>query len=895
MTSQSPPPSKKVVKAEGSASGAVVGGEHGVGLGQRIVAVRRNDPYDSGPFGSFEKDEIEQQEVGSASKNGPRRLYSEITMAGRQHNPKPVCPIDVAPPHVPPQRIEGVQIYDGDEGFVRGGGSGTAMDWYGNDSQDTVGVRADGAGDVAQVPIRPYGRVRFGISNCGNKRADKAGTDINKNGMSYADVVAAGRPRLPALVGMDDGVEVGGRGRTHKSECVVFPGSLGGRLQGIDKEREEAATQVRPCGSHPVVGKAIEGVLPVDTQQACGETDKYWSNHATHEENIEARFADGSFDKEVCDGNSPLRCEEKSNPDAAGCPDGEALYSGPAPTGRNGGLRGQQVSPGVNERFNGSHQGAGPGQRFRAGFKGLPRLGTTVRATRLPMTDRERNSPLHSKPVHTLDINHLLNLAKGHRLEERLKYLLRFIQDPGMYDGDAMAEHVVSDVDDRDLTTMIADDLIEEVCQSDRVKVRRWCKFFTVFEQKKFRRRGILWPRQVNQELSYDCEIELLTLLEQMAQVTPGDVALAYDLTSSFHQFLLDLEVSYFFCFATPDGRVFRFKRGVMGFKPMAEVMNVVTEILASSQVLENMPAIKCSVHVDNVRYLGSHEKVAAAARVFTLNCEYVGATLNVEPELNVPHTSGEFCGVHYDYSAGTTCLPPAFINKLRDSFLRFKQASTIGTMAALFGCLFHASAVLRAPLCDYYHVLKWYRKTCSTFSKFGTSLTDTVSMWPAVTRELSDWLNFVLCNKPVLRPLGDSSAMKLFTDACQSGYAGVLFPGDGTVRVVAGKWSPLEAKRDISEKETMAADISLRAFAPALRNTKFQLHVDNSALLWGAGKGYSRSFNMNQRLGELRRTIRSIGLRFTIHYVQSKLNFADGPSRGQLTSLRGVTGGMKG
>jgi hypothetical protein len=93
------------------------------------------------------------------------------------------------------------------------------------------------------------------------------------------------------------------------------------------------------------------------------------------------------------------------------------------------------------------------------------------------VTEEEKAAPLHSKPVKTLNLDHLLELAKGHPLEARLIELIRWVRDPQVFEGDMGPKAgVKSVIDPHDIDKMIEDGLAEKISQRQRKRVRRWAK-----------------------------------------------------------------------------------------------------------------------------------------------------------------------------------------------------------------------------------------------------------------------------------------------------------------------------------------------------------------------------------------------------------------------------------
>jgi hypothetical protein len=292
---------------------------------------------------------------------------------------------------------------------------------------------------------------------------------------------------------------------------------------------------------------------------------------------------------------------------------------------------------------------------------------------------------------------------------------------------------------------------------------------------------------------------------------------------------------------------------------------------------------------------LGALEDVRAAANRFLTNCAYADVSVNKETT-NDPHQIGVFCGVLYDYEHATRKVPQAMLEKLSVYVSRFNKSRTFQSTAALFGVLFHVSAVLRAPLSNWYHVIKWYRKAMSFAARSFVSLRTTIKFWNSVRPELEAWLDYVNKNPITPNTTPTPTDVHLYTDASDSGWGAVLFIGDGTYRVVAGSWSAVERSRTIAERETMAVSLGITAFRDKLKSSSFHLHVDNTAAMWSIAKGYSRAYFLNSRVSELRQVLASLHSKFDISFVCSENNIADGPSRGkiaQLTSPEGL-GGLK-
>ena len=184
-----------------------------------------------------------------------------------------------------------------------------------------------------------------------------------------------------------------------------------------------------------------------------------------------------------------------------------------------------------------------------------------------------------------------------------------------------------------------------------------------------------------------------------------------------------------------------------------------------------------------------------------------------------------------------------------------------------------------------------------SSAAQPGFDVTQRIAIWPSAMTQLHEWEKFIVTNKPVNRPPQHvTSGIVLYTDASNMGMGAVLFQGDGTMQVVARRWTALERSRDICERETMAVTEATHKFRAQLQGTSFQLHIDNTSSMWAIARGYARSYNLNNRVRELQEVLRGLDARWTIHYVASHMNPADTPSRmfTQLSSPLRVLDGQK-
>ena len=517
----------------------------------------------------------------------------------------------------------------------------------------------------------------------------------------------------------------------------------------------------------------------------------------------------------------------------------------------------------------------------------IPRLGCAYqKVSRWPVTPEEKAAPQHAKKVREWDNARLRKLAKGNELESVLDGQLRWNEDESLYESmdTQPVRHCVSNVKHEHL---VQQEEIGLIRKCDKNLIKRFGKAMHTYEpataDRGHRLRPLLHPQDVNEWADFVGEMSLESTAEQMYGIDPDSEATAHDFTAGFWQGGLAEKVQYYYGFEDQTGQCWVYCRMVMGCKIAAKTMQVVSQILATArQAPADLAVVRTTVHIDNVRftYLKANATSGAAmTRVFRENCEYVYATLNEEPT-NAPHRIGPFCGVMYDYEHGLTWAMPKTLKKLDRALLAFESNTTLQHMMELFGLMFHLSTILRPPIATYYHILKWYRKRTAEFANGDTTANESARVWPSTLKQLEAWVEHLKANKPVGRPTASPDNTHLFTDASDAGWGAYLMLPSGVVLIAASSWTTLEASRNINEREAMAVDNALRAFAHHLTGASFHLHIDNTSVIWGLAKGRSHRWNMNKRVAEIMATLKRFNATCALHYVSTRDNPADDPSR---------------
>ena len=396
------------------------------------------------------------------------------------------------------------------------------------------------------------------------------------------------------------------------------------------------------------------------------------------------------------------------------------------------------------------------------------------------------------------------------------------------------------------------------------------------------RNRVVSNPEHINRHVPYkdDTEsMEIATMLEDIAQVRPGDWACVADMLIGFNQMALTDEVGAYHCIRAIDGSYWRQIVSTMGFGPNSAILDKFTVMCAR----KGMPdGVRMTTHVDGVRFLanGDPELARKAMLNYKENLRQCGGTLKDEPSLNNPHQAGVWCGVLNNYALATTALPPKGEKKLVEVQQLLRQKTLkVSDVFETFGYLYFASAVLRAPLCDFYFPLKWYRRIATDYTAQRRQVTDTLTMWNSIRPTVETWIAFLRDNKPTTHNLPGSTPATMYTDASSRGWGAVLFI-DGSVYVCGGGWTQAEARLHINVLEAEALLRGLTRFKLQLTGARMTLKIDNTSVIGAMVKGYSTSFAFNAKIGAVLSSIKGTNGSYNIEYVQSRFNVSDGESR---------------
>jgi hypothetical protein len=438
--------------------------------------------------------------------------------------------------------------------------------------------------------------------------------------------------------------------------------------------------------------------------------------------------------------------------------------------------------------------------------------------------------------------------------------------------------------------------------------VRGHVKMFAVPEEAKKRFRSIKHTVAINQY----CGRETLTPVSFPTKkdianfVNQGDCFIALDFAAYYDQFTLSPEISTRMCFGF-DNRTYCLKTLPMGQRQAVAIANAATQLLLDF----DKHSQACRSIIDNIIFVGTHEQVVHDAWIFIQRCKQVNATLNevdvqsaTQEEISkLVKITGDWAGIHLDFSNKTVCLMEKAITKTTNSWQN-QENWTWRDYAAHVGLLFWAWNILDIPVSEFFDVLRFN----SMIGKAITALQPPplpdgtypknpawefkACIWPHVLPVLEIWTKLVLKNSPrFIRPLS-SPQLLIECDASGIGYGYVSYNIETDELFSWGmQWT--EADKRIHGlklgKSTYSEPMGMRlciqhALSRNKKVSNIAVGTDNTVTEASYNRGFnSHSFHINRCLKLKEREFPSSKYTFTFVHVPGTEILGDAPSRGQI------------
>jgi len=420
-----------------------------------------------------------------------------------------------------------------------------------------------------------------------------------------------------------------------------------------------------------------------------------------------------------------------------------------------------------------------------------------------------------------------------------------------------------------------------------RTEARAWCKWFTVPELHKQRRRPICWPQYLNKlcpirELLVTNHIE--DTVRQVRDAFTGDWATAADFKSSFQQLQLHPKVRLYFAIHCKHGTI-AYNTAPMGFTLSPQSMHDIATCIALEALnrITTTATVSTRVYIDNVRFIGTQTDVQKCMKSFLDVCNEVGATINDDDTLT-PHQTSKFLGQVTDLKDKTVRLADKVCANLRRWQTRTLDRLSFNELRELVSLLLWCGRVRRHNLAIYYPTMKFYRRRAAEMAK-AADPEQPNDIWPSVVSQLQQWLRECLDNRPIpvqAVPDATTSTYYLFTDASTKGWGAVLFTPDNQVHSLGAPWDKHQDCSSINELEARALKFGIKGFAHLLHNNSHMvLLVDNSSVVSAVKRGSAYAALLNKDVAGVLHTMGRMKTTFSIVWISTLDNVADGISRG--------------
>ena len=523
---------------------------------------------------------------------------------------------------------------------------------------------------------------------------------------------------------------------------------------------------------------------------------------------------------------------------------------------------------------------------------------------------------LHCSPVDTLDLDRVMSLMSDSR-KKRLQELLAMTfanmaaklrersADPSI--PRAAPQHARSTLLKKHADRLVQDNIASRVVNDtgDNESLA-FCIPFLIVEQKDSgeRLRFICWTQAVNDLLTdvYTSEMSQLQHSSRYVDAVRQECAVIGDLKISFFQVEIPPQFRPLFRFPDCEGNLYEMNRLPMGLRPSAEIMQHIVETITGVPA-----AVKPSAYVDGEKISLCNKRLStrvwidgfqsagpraecdeAKARIKKV-AKWCNITWKEDVEISEDY---DFIGIRFNHRAHQVSVATKTLKKLPKSYS--VRDILVTQLEKDISRLFFCSGVLRIIPAHFYFSIKWINRKIAELNRMPDAKGDSfkVGMPPSVATSLNKWLELAkgLLHLP---PQQESAAVCaqqdefdiLFTDASKTGWGAFLITSRGEIAIIGGKWSEDVSALHITVLEARGLRLALMNFKQRLlKNKNVDIRVDNTSLEFGLRKGKAKaSMQLNEELRAPLTWLVENDFCYSVDYVKSEDNWADGPSRGRI------------
>lgn len=398
-------------------------------------------------------------------------------------------------------------------------------------------------------------------------------------------------------------------------------------------------------------------------------------------------------------------------------------------------------------------------------------------------------------------------------------------------------------------------------------------------------------PRMCHDERFLNCWIKdspftLDYLTDLIRYVGPDHLQTTFDDKSGYDHVRLHPR-SYSFFGLEWQGWYFTYTTLPFGWKASACIYHTIG--LVATNFIRSL-GVPCSQYIDD-RHIGqlrlpsshrhpvfSHVQLAQMAAFITCSTLVsLGYFIGLSKSCFEPSTSIRFLGYICDSRRQAFILPDDKRRKfasLRDTILANKTVS-LKNLQKFAGKT--TSFALLVPAAKLYT-----NAVYQAIAKAARSNSVKIDITPPLRQEISHWA--FLDSWPDCLPwrLESHRLVQLYSDASNTGWGGALLRDNCNLKPIEarGYWDVEERQLAISSKETLALLRVLESFPAECSNTRLDVYTDSQVLIASWEKQVSRCPASSDILKKIFQLCTSRYVAMSLHFVPSKENLADRPSR---------------
>jgi hypothetical protein len=501
-------------------------------------------------------------------------------------------------------------------------------------------------------------------------------------------------------------------------------------------------------------------------------------------------------------------------------------------------------------------------------------------------TDGTSPLPMHAAEIGAVDVQLLVDMARGTKHAFQMSQAAAFLRDPAVFRG--------TDVDYSDAACSLTEDQVSimiergfyELLDKDEAP-KGVVRVFLIPEPWKSppRQRVIHWTYSINAlNERVKPPLELISQRHTRFLVHKGSFAISIDGKAAFNQFPNSKEVGLYQCITTPMGWAW-LKRMAMGSRFACFVADVTLRVLSDGCQSEPV------TYIDNLHMANDSEEtlvddVGLVGRR-SIEARYTWNEDLSDPKKLIAHEV-EFLGLRLDHLHKRVRLADKVLRKLATVWAR-EQEWTVRDFVVTVAILCYMTNAVGRKSGRWSPILRLWARAQGE-SQQDTRVLKCPFGWPnEQTRDvMTRWVLMSLENdwSDVPEQLTEEDDFLLITDASKHFWCGIIISlQSGQCTVMSGHW-PEEVRNYVEHSayaEPLAVAASINTFFFKDAKARIRHIGDNKGNQGVIHKGYSTK--AHQVLMEYLDAVYP-GLHITADYWEGASIPADEPSRGQPLDL---------